>query len=657
MSKSTNRTEKVQVAGYGLHYHANNKLFRLTSDRMMLQYLIDTVRGQLRKSLDNQTIMLSMQEMGRNVGIDGDRTVSSCLERLEEYGIIKKHKNGVTVLCDEYVTLIKHYESLSEQEQKKFAKEFRKNGIQVLENYGVAVKLQCRAELLGLSGSSISVSKPEHCNITVFPTIESDSTVILQEENKIIQDNESGEITVILQQFAESVAKSLYFYSGYCNFTEFSETLPTVILQCGALDDIKYAFSNGKWPESFFLSLKNHCIFTVPTTVILQCLASKSLYFYSTVIIKDKKENKRDLPIKNEVQTEEENEDYREEIKKGFESFGKVEVLDLDKPSEEIKEDYMEIEDISQQTLKRADRQLRERNSYRKKPFIKVERVKEIVDCLDEVVKSPVDFFLYQFWWGIFDLYCDHYHPSTRIDEEGDIEDEPQESDWKEMIGAALPQDEIHSLAQNVYKDMLGAIAQGKYVYGDNNEWEVRFGFTTFSDFNPHEIFQWSPCTMQDKSVPALKVAIDRFYNIEANDVFTPSKGGNVDKRAKNSQNKKLISLILSADDSNLTPIESAIKDFYHDFVVSGHENIIDEFTDGKGTALESGGGLPDHLLKPWCYNLPSVGYKEFTGVLNSKYKPCDGVHKKAYIFSAENVVEWNERNGYTNTIAHEALQ
>lgn len=52
----------------------------------------------------------------------------------------------------------------------------------------------------------------------------------------------------------------------------------------------------------------------------------------------------------------------------------------------------MEIDDISQQKLKRAERSMRAKNSYRNKPFIKVERVKEIVDCLDEVVKSPVDF-------------------------------------------------------------------------------------------------------------------------------------------------------------------------------------------------------------------------------------------------------------------------
>ena len=170
----------------------------------------------------------------------------------------------------------------------------------------------------------------------------------------------------------------------------------------------------------------------------------------------------------------------------------------------------------------------------------------------------------------------------------------------------------------------------------------------------PYEIFQWSPCTMQDKAIPALKVAIDRFYDIEAKDVFTPSKG---DKKTKNSQNKKLIELILSAEESQLTPMEAAIKQFYCDFVVAGEDNIIDEFTDGKGTALESGGGLPDHLLKPWSYDLPSVGYKELTSVLSAKYKPCDGIHKKAYIFSAEKVVEWNERNGYTGTIAHSAIQ
>lgn len=654
MSKSTNHTAKVQYAGYGLHYHANNQLIQNTSDRMLFQCLVDVVRKQLMESLNNQTIIVSMQQLGRMAGMDGNHTVPSCLKRLEKLGLIKKHKNGITVLCDEYVTLIQCYESLSKSEKDQFVDDFLRNGIKSLKNYSTSVKLQCRSELIGLSGSSIPITCSEHCNFTEFSTNESENTVKLQCSDKTITPEQSSQNTVILQSLAEQIAKTLHFFSGHCNFTEFESVLPSVILQSGALDDIKFAFSTGYFHKSFTNSIEKHCNFTVPTSVILQCLASKTLYFYSTVIIYNNKYNKGGDNQKNEVQAEEESENFQESIQKGFEGFGRVEVLDFDKPSENLEEGLDEVDELSQQTLKRAERSMRAKNSYRNKPFIKVERVKEIVDCLDEVVKSPVDFFLYQFWWGIFDLYCEHYHPSTRINEEGDEEDEPQLSDWKEMIGAALPQDEIYSLAQNIYEDMRGVVEQGKYVYGDNNEWEVRFGFKTFQDFNPYEIFQWSPCTMQDKSVPALRVAIDRFYDIEANDVFIPSKG---DKKAKNSQNKKFISLVLSASDADMTPMESSIKNFYRDFVIQGENCVIDEFTDGKGTVLESGGGLPDHLLKPWCYNLPSVGYNELTSVLCGKYKPCDGIHKKACIFSAENVVEWNERNGYTDSIAHKSLQ
>ncbi len=157
------------------------------------------------------------------------------------------------------------------------------------------------------------------------------------------------------------------------------------------------------------------------------------------------------------------------------------------------------------------------------------------MDCLDEVVQSPVDFFLYHFWWGVFDLYCDHYHPSEKINEEGDVDDEPQNFDWKEMIGAPLPQDEIYQLAKNVYEDLCGSVEQGEYVYGDHNEWKVTFSFASFDDFVPYEIFQWTPCTMRDKSVPALRISIDKFY-----DIYAPGCDCSQQRRQKqkNAQNK-----------------------------------------------------------------------------------------------------------------------
>lgn len=637
------KIEKQQVAGYGLHYHANNQLIQNPIDRVLFQCLIDLVRRQLATSLDNQTIILSKRQLSRISGLERSRTLPASIKRLEGLGLIKKYKNGILVCCDEYVTLVQLYESLSESEKDELAEKFTTQGIAILQEYGSCVNTHNRVELLGMSGSSISIASDE---LRI-------SSQLCNSDDKSCEDThntETGYSCEYIHNLAESIEKVVSIYATQYTFEEFMEATSCVNTHNEVEKIIKAVFETGKFPESFKNDLKKLRISSQPSCEYLHNLCEKVVSISATVIIRDKNKYKREPEFKKEG----EDEISQDNLKKGFEGFGKVEVLDFDEPSEDIKQDLEVQEDFSQQVLKRAERTMKARNTYRNKPFIKVERVKEIIDCLDEVVKSPVDFFLYQFWWGIFDLYCDHYHPSNKIDEEGEPIDDPQLIDWKEMIGAPLPQDEIYALAKNVYEDLVGAVDQGRYVYGDNNEWEVKFDFDSFEDFMPYEIFQWSPCTMQDKAIPALRVAIDKFYNIEAPDVFVPSKG---DKRVKNAQNKKLIQLILDSDPIRLTPIEVAIQRFYRDFVVAGEENIIDEFTDGKGTPLESGGGLPDHLLKPWCYSLPFIGYNELTGALSTKYRPCDGIHKKAYIFSAESVVEWNERNGYLDTIAHTVIQ
>lgn len=639
------KNEISHTAGYGLYYRANNQLIKKANDRVLFQLLIDLARRKLRLS-EQPLITLERAKLCRMAGLEEDHTGPTSFKRLDALGLIDIHStSSIFVNCDAYVAAIQYYEATSDDKKKSFATTFQKEGVTALKKFSVRIQEGCGIKLTGMVGSAMKSNDED------LPT---EKLHLMDEKLQLRAEDIQSEDEKFQSKYLSNLATALKNFSSNCNSSAINELLRAEFFQSDNFSSIKGAFETGVFPSEALLDPNFGLKFFSWATEFFQYISQKRLNFFSTDIIYSIKENINETPSKNEVQTEEENEDYREEIKKRFESFGNVEVLELDKPSEEIKEDFMEIEDISQQTLKRADRQLRERNSYRKKPFIKVERVKEIVDCLDEVVKSPVDFFLYQFWWGIFDLYCDHYHPSTRIDEEGEIEDEPKMSDWKEMIGAALPQDEIDALAKNVYDDMLGSVEQGQYVYGDNNEWEVKFAFSSFEDFNPYEIFQWSPCTMQDREIPALKVAIDKFYDIEAADIDIPKPA---DRRTRNSQNKKLIELILSGDNSNLSPMEQSIKLFYDDFVVKGDDNVINEFTDGKGTVLESGGRLPDHLFKPWCYNLSSVRYNELTEVLNGKYRPCDGVHKKAFIFSAEKVAEWNEKNGYTNSLALQALQ
>ncbi len=639
------KIDKPQVASYGLHYYANNQLVPNATDRLLFQCLIDMVRSQLSKSLDDQSIIGPISKLARVSGLDAYRTIPGCLERLEGLGLIKKRKNAITVFCDEYVALVQYYETLSPNSKKLFAKDFANRGTYILADIPVEVVQGCRSELLGMSGSSIELSKT--CKDADILTNDAEKPASLQIFQQPNPKNLQPCIYATLQKNLQLMAKNLHGCRFYMDFDEFCALFEPATLQGEAFEFIKSAFFTGEAPNSFTFDVENMCNLAGLICATLQVFCQKYVQPCSTVIIGD------DKNVINENLKSETDQNDDDSIQKGLESFGKVEIIDLNEPSEDFKESSEADDDISQQTYKRADRALRARNPYRNKPFLKVEKVKEIVYGLDEVVQSPVDFFLYQFWWGVFDLYCDHYHPSQKIDEEGEEAEDPQIVEWREMIGAPLPQDELYSLAQNIYDDMLGAVEQGKYVYGDNNEWEVKFAFSSFEDFNPCEIFQWVPCTMQDKSIPALRVAIDKFYNIEAPDVFTPSRG---DKKVKNAQNKKFLQLILSAEDSQLTPMEAAIKKFYRDFVITGENNIVDEFTDGRGTALESGGGLPDHLLKPWCYDLPFIYYNEFTGMFSTKYKPCEGVHKKAYLFSAEKVVEWNERNGHTGTVAHQAI-
>lgn len=662
---------KSQVAGYGLHYHANNQLIPNATDRLLFQCLIDVVRKQLTRSLDETTIMMSYSQLGRLAGLERSRTLPACIKRLEALGLIKKYKNGITVACDEYVAIVHMYETLDPAQKDVFAEDFTRHGIEVLKKYADVETLRRREGLIGMTGNSIPLENSETRNITQFSTTENESCVFLHNQGRnITQKIDSDDENCVMFQlipdeqdceeirsFAQAMAKFAYSFNSECQFEEFQEALGCVFLQHPWSDFVKQAFFTGKVSNSFFEELEKLRISSQQTCVFLQLFSQKTAYFYATVIIYNNKNNNNHKNLQKKPQKEDSNENFQDEIKKGFEGFGKVEVLDLSKPYEEVlkvEEDLDLSEENSQQSLKRAERVLRNRNPYRNKPFIKVSKVKDCIDYLDDVVKSPIDFFIHLFMWGIYDLYCDHYQPSYRIeDEEGNDQETLRYEHYEEMVNAPLPQDEIYSLAQNVYQDLVGAVEQGKYSYGDNEE-EVAFSFDSFEDFIPYQIFQWTPCKMQDKSVPALKVALDKFYDIEAPDVYTPSASEKKDKVAKN---RKLVEVILSADERSLTPMEAAIKKFYQDFVVLGEDNIIDEFTDGKGNVLESGGGLPDHLLKPWCYDLSSIGYKELTEALNSKYKPISGVHKKAYIFSADLVEVWNERNGYNDSITLKALQ
>lgn len=685
-TKKTSQHEKI--AGYGLHYHANVALFKNVNDRMLMQCLIDLVRPQLTKSLDNTTILKSGKKISTMSGVNYWHAFPSSIKRLESLGLVRKFRNGYSIACDEYVALVDLYESLNDTERETFLEEFEAQGIGVLKNRNIDFS-EYRAKLVAMSGSSFRVEEPQCCETATFSDSDTESVAkpqysercespMLRNRNTSSSIQEDNNVAVS-QHFAQSIAETLRFFNTHEHIVTFDECINVEEPQYDLIEPLKSAYETGKVPKYVLNDPEKVLRFCNFGIAVSQLFTTKVLRFCNTVIIEDKeKKIKEDSPLKKGLEREEkinedEEEDFQESIRKGFERLSKIEapVLDDELPDEkenkgevEDKErfgkGYEEDEDYSQLVIKRAERKMRERNPYSKKRFFSEKEIADIVNYVDDEVQSPYKFFLYLFWWGIFDLYQEYYNPAKRINEEGDIDEDSRERcEWNEMLDAALPQDEIYRVAQNAYEDLCGAVERGKYIFGsEQDEYEVTFAFKEFEDFIPYHTFQWKPCTMQDKSVPALRVAIDKFYDIETDDCYVAPARSRSTNKIRNARSRKMTAAILDADESQLTPMEAAIKKFYDAFVaLSGEDNMVGQWKDGRGEVLEYCDKLPDHILKPWCYGLNGIGYSGLTSVMFDKYKPIEGLKRRPWVFSAELVVEWNERNGYFDTLSHKALQ
>lgn len=196
-----------QYLGYGLHYHANNQLIPNAADRILFQCLIDLVRKQLIESLDNQTILISQRRLGQLAGLNVSRTIPISLSRLEEVGLIKRFKNGIKIFCDEYVALVQYYESLDRLGKENFTKEFASTGVGVLQKCNIEIKPMCRAELLGMSGSSIAkcctsatFSESEVQNVAEVQHCLTDGSVIISAENVALLQHSINALAEMLQK-------------------------------------------------------------------------------------------------------------------------------------------------------------------------------------------------------------------------------------------------------------------------------------------------------------------------------------------------------------------------------------------------------------------------------------------------------------------------
>lgn len=154
-------SKTYQLVGYGLYYRSNNQLIKKANARVLFQLLIDLVRNGTRGN-STQEITQDRNTLCRWAGLEDDHAGPSSFKRLEGLGLIKINSTkSVVVNCDEYVTAILYYESLSGEEKKSFALAFQKEGVTALKRFNIQIQCGCGSQLAKMSGSSFLKQIPE----------------------------------------------------------------------------------------------------------------------------------------------------------------------------------------------------------------------------------------------------------------------------------------------------------------------------------------------------------------------------------------------------------------------------------------------------------------------------------------------------------------
>lgn len=704
--------KKTHIVGYGLYYRANNALIGKTTDRIVFQTIIDIVRKQLSVSLHNQTVFLESSSLGRYAGVDSNHTLPSVLKRLEGLGLIELHPKAFLVKCDEYVTLVKHYESLKDNERSNFAKDFQAHGMEVLKNYSISVKPLCREELLGMVGTSMKVNSDENCKITENRDNDAEKTVILQSNCNFTEELHFCNLSVKLQKSLQLFAEKLHFYSRYCKFTELEGELSSVNLQKDEVAPFKYAFETGVFPDDTKINADFNCNFTVFATVILQFLPSKLLKNYSTDINKEYKrknyerssqekveksslsseKGEEDFPLKplSHVEDETSSSSPVESI------FKKAEVL-TSELSETDKDDYeddeLPVENIEEESdVETSDdnkdkvdiiqledkerfgkdyRKTREyANPYKDKPYLSERKISSIFDKLDNCLMSSYKLFLYNFLGGLYEFYLDERAVDEETDEYGDVipSSDNEEKNIRHIDGILIEKYDLQTLIKQAYNQTADAIEAG--IIDDK-----KLSISELPDWKLSNLFDWNTRKGELDAV-YFSVNLHKIRDIEATVEVKKAPVSKEERKLERKMSAAMIGEIFDSEPDTLTPIELVIQKFLAKFAVWDEGYIgVKEFESSKEFVIPAYDGKPAEkinnsvrtkeltriIYQKELMNFTQeagVEYPQFFEVLNDDCKLFDEQIKAARdMFSYTKVDNMNKLQGWESTITKERLE
>lgn len=336
-----------------------------------------------------------------------------------------------------------------------------------------------------------------------------------------------------------------------------------------------------------------------------------------------------------------------EASKENSESLEIIELVDPLSPEEHYKQDKERVKD----KVKASE------NIYRNKPFFKVEAVKKIINSLDACTKSPVKLFINNFWWGLYDWWTEAIEANLPADENGNvIRDE--EANVYDVLRSMIPEEDMGRLVCQAWSETADQIECG-FIECEEGKLDLKIKKLP-DDFHPEFLIDWRK-TVDVNKRSAFVISLEGFRNIEAKDATeTTQPKTKEQKKAFNRTNRQFIAALHTMEDSQLTPIERAIKDFTAKFIKLDEFYHVTGYLNGNGASMMDN-TLPGWLIKPWTATMSDYGItvQDFYDTINvpGGYKDGSSLTMMNTVFAYQQVKRCNEMNGFQSQITEETLR
>lgn len=637
--------DTIKIPPYGQHFNCAERMLGKSRYRVFSR-LMDECSTIIAREQMNRYFTISVSSLSYRAG-GMDRTlVNSVLEWLKKRSIISISSAGeIMVNIGLYISLIDKFNSIDKKDESRFIQDLENcedmSDLYDLQEISTPEAIKILMMMKGCRKTDNTVGKSTDLSENIQTCRKIDSVVgkstILSENRQVLPvgnptdlsenrqycrkiDTLEAKISAIIHELSQEnetlddeTLKMLQNWTSSGNMNieiDGKSTVSFIALVCMALESVSENLQTCRKTDT-------------PLSIFLH-----SKYKYNINIKENVLNERSEFSIEGQ------------EKKSGFEGL-----------------DIIELHDSPSIPSKKHNIPSKFHNPYINKPFFSRKEAERFTANIEECINSPVKLFYYNFWGGLYDFYLDNRYVDSDTDENGNVISDEQPSDL-DMLGTLIPVRDFLIVMNQAYQETIDNFEAG-FISTENGDIKVNV-LSTSDLMHPEYFIEWKRTKDADGN-ESVVISLEGFRNIEAEDVteVKPAKSRD-EKKMENRENKKFIAAVLKTDESDLTPVEKAIKRFCAAFIsMDEYYNVIG-FKNEEGAPID-GNKLPGYIIRPWFGKNTDIGIapEDLYSVLNvpGNYRDGEDIPLMATVFSYQKAKRWNGLHEMSSVINDEAVE